>query len=623
MTIYNLNPTALLTPCVCILVLIARPNLKYYLIIVILKRKTSIIVISGEQKYYLLNETMSNGFVHSIKVPRLYKTTAKIVQKVAEDGASLKQLIYEKKHPNLASCYALAVTTLKNGSLLDELLRKSRILLEEKRLDAWLARVLIAELLWGKKVLKSEAKPLQTVLSYREKLLELSKNLEVPTSDQQVKKPRYVRVNTLVANVEEIIQSFKDDEWMLLPKCPEYTSFLNTLGKLNGNSFIQDFHVPELLAFPCGTQFHNDPRYKDGAIILQDKASCFPAFLLNPKPGSTALDMCAAPGMKTTHLAAIMKNQGKIFAIEKDKRRYETLCKLVEDSNATCVTTFNADSMTMDVNKCPNVEYILVDPSCSGSGMSDRMNLDGNSSKSAPGRLRSLQSFQVLLLRHALLNFPTVKRVVYSTCSMYPEENEMVVDEILSDIGDSYKLKSVKKLLGGNWNNFSSEEYACKQKCLYARPETDYSNGFFVAVFERSSDVPLPAYIRKSKKAFAKQEKPRDFVDENESTKSLKNDQKNVIESESFDSSKEKKSKKKGKRRKTEGHEFGNLARTESDCEIKVEHFDVNIPKKKKKKDIEAKEMLENTENLQLDEHVEAKIKEKKKKKKTRSNSTT
>ena len=130
--------------------------------------------------------------------------------------------------------------------------------------------------------------------------------------------------------------------------------------------------------------------------------------------------------------------------------------------------------------------------------MLDRGNLRDASSKSAPGRLISLQSFQVLLLRHALLSFPKVKRVVYSTCSIYPEENEMVVDEILSNIGDAYKLVPAKNLLSGTWKNFSSTEYECKDNCLYARPEVDLSNGFFVAVFERNFDVPLPKYQRKN-----------------------------------------------------------------------------------------------------------------------------
>lgn len=80
------------------------------------------------------------------------------------------------------------MTTLQNGSRLDELLRKSKILLKEERLDAWLARVLIAELLWGKKELKSEAKPVQTVLLYKEKLLECSKDLGEPASVPQGKK---------------------------------------------------------------------------------------------------------------------------------------------------------------------------------------------------------------------------------------------------------------------------------------------------------------------------------------------------------------------------------------------------------------------------------------------------
>lgn len=90
--------------------------------------------------------------------------------------------------------------------------------------------------------------------------------------------------------------------------------------------------------------------------------------LLNPSVGSKILDMCAAPGMKTTHLAAKINDDGIIYAIERDERRFEVLNKMVESSGATCVKTMNKDVLKVTAEDCPEVEYILVDPSCSGSG---------------------------------------------------------------------------------------------------------------------------------------------------------------------------------------------------------------------------------------------------------------
>ena len=171
--------------------------------------------------------------------------------------------------------------------------------------------------------------------------------------------------------------------------------------------------------------------------------------------------------------------------------------------------------------------------------MIDREEINGRSEKCAPGRLRSLQSFQVLLLRHALLNFPSVKKVVYSTCSIHPEENEHVIDEVLSDIGEAYKLKSPKEILKGNWINLSSLDFDCKDNCLYARPEVDLTNGFFVAVFERNFDVPLPEYKRKSKvkregnfKNFEKEKSKEEYKDngENEGNEERKFEIENGIE---------------------------------------------------------------------------------------------
>jgi putative methyltransferase len=130
-------------------------------------------------------------------------------------------------------------------------------------------------------------------------------------------------------------------------------------------------------------------------------------------------------------------------------------------------------------------------------GIVDRPKQGEMDGKAEPERLRNLQSFQVYLLRYALLNFPNAKKIIYSTCSLYPEENEQVIDEVLTNIGNAYRLIPARHMLGDKWINFSSEEYNCKDKCLYSRPNVDLCNGFFVAVFERNFNVTLPTCKRK------------------------------------------------------------------------------------------------------------------------------
>lgn len=90
--------------------------------------------------------------------------------------------------------------------------------------------------------------------------------------------------------------------------------------------------------------------------------------ILAPTPGSTVLDMCAAPGMKTMQLSAALNNQGTVFAIERDLSRFNILEGMLKDHGCRNVTTINEDALKSTHKQCPNVEYILVDPSCSGSG---------------------------------------------------------------------------------------------------------------------------------------------------------------------------------------------------------------------------------------------------------------
>lgn len=179
----------------------------------------------------------------------------------------------------------------------------------------------------------------------------------------------------------------------------------------------------------------------------------------------------------------------KIYAVEMNDQRYKTLCDFVTLTGAECVETMQTDALTLPPEKYENVQYILVDPSCSGSGMVDRIETR-IAEENLYGRLRKLRSLQSMILNYALSFFPNVKKVVYSTCSIYPEENETVVDEAARKFGDTFSVVNLRKKLNNEWHNFGSSEHSYKgDKCLYALPDKDLCSGFFLAMFKRKSKL--------------------------------------------------------------------------------------------------------------------------------------
>ena len=217
-------------------------------------------------------------------------------------------------------------------------------------------------------------------------------------------------------------------------------------------------------------------------MILQDKASCLPAIALDPPPDAVVLDACSAPGNKTLHIAAIMANTGKIFAVEMNKKRFHRLKMNINHHGAKNVSCLHTDFLNIDYNIEPycHVTHILLDPSCSGLGMVTQRVAPLHV---PPERLASLARVQKTLLLRAL-SFPNVKRVVYSTCSVRKEENEEVVQEVLST-NPSWNLARILP----NWERRGDTAVMDDaKKCIRCCPE-DETNGFFLACFVKDSQI--------------------------------------------------------------------------------------------------------------------------------------
>lgn len=156
-------------------------------------------------------------------------------------------------------------------------------------------------------------------------------------------------------------------------------------------------------------------------------------------------------------------------------------------------TVLNTDFTLLDPNedRFSKVTHILLDPSCSGSGL-DRLDYDSSDSELST-RLRNLSTFQTRLLKHAL-SFPSVQRVVYSTCSHHAEENERVVKAVLSETSGWRVLRRDEQPNGlRQWHRRGlPEECATEeisQGCIRCEKGIDATIGFFAVGFIRITEL--------------------------------------------------------------------------------------------------------------------------------------
>ncbi|KAH8926619.1 S-adenosyl-L-methionine-dependent methyltransferase [Atractiella rhizophila] len=281
-------------------------------------------------------------------------------------------------------------------------------------------------------------------------------------------------------------------------------------------------HVPSVYTVPTSFALTSHQAYKSGQVIIQDLGSCMPAHALFPSPPveeMEVLDCCAAPGNKTSHLAAILGNKGKVHAFERDEKRFQVLKSMCGKAGAKNIQFYNRDFLSVDPTEFKNVTHILCDPSCSGSGMvTQHAGTSISSLPRDPKRLSSLSNFQLQILSHAL-RFPSAMRVTYSTCSVWGEENEEVVWRALQkeDIRRRGWTLAKRETVIPTWERRGDpevlskigagvEEEEAKEFCkgmVRCDPFVDECNaGFFLACFERKvvEDEAVDAGVREKKR---------------------------------------------------------------------------------------------------------------------------
>ena len=214
----------------------------------------------------------------------------------------------------------------------------------------------------------------------------------------------------------------------------------------------------------------------DGSIYLQDEASQAVSFLLDPKPGDRILDLCAAPGSKTSHLALLASDRAWIAACDLRPARLATVIATCRRMGITSVSPVaaNADGL-LPFDNNTRFDLILVDAPCSGTGtLRQNPEIKWRLSESDIERLSVLQ---LRLLRQSSALLRTGGRLVYSTCSLERDENEAVVTEFLKH-ETAFLLNPT----------IVPATFRTAEGFLRTFPHRHGTDGFFAAVIERSRD---------------------------------------------------------------------------------------------------------------------------------------
>ena len=180
----------------------------------------------------------------------------------------------------------------------------------------------------------------------------------------------------------------------------------------------------------------------EGRIWIQNPSSMIPATVLDAQPDERVLDLCAAPGSKTLQLACMMQGRGHLAAVESSKPRFFRMKANFESQGARFVRTYLKDGAHVWRAVPEFFDRVLVDAPCSGEGRF-RAGEETSSSSWSERKIKRLAGKQQRLLESALHTLKPGGDLVYSTCTMAPEENEGVVSGLLEDYPGAVQVEEI------------------------------------------------------------------------------------------------------------------------------------------------------------------------------------
>ncbi len=279
----------------------------------------------------------------------------------------------------------------------------------------------------------------------------VEETLKICKWDNQIA-PLTLRTNTLKTDREQLILK---------------------LGEKGLNPSPTHFSIEGIVLGDSSPPVSELPFFKEGLYIIQDEASQLVTSILDPIPGECILDACAAPGGKTTHIAQRMRNEGKIYALDFNKQKLGLIEEACQRLGIKIVKVLKGDaSHSFPTLESMKFDRILADVPCSGFGTLRRNpDLRWRKREEESKRLSEIQSS---ILRNLSVYVKEGGILVYSTCTVFHEENEDVVEKFL-DGHPEFRLDQIREVLPEKCHPFIGKGY------FKTFPPKDEMDGFFVA----------------------------------------------------------------------------------------------------------------------------------------------